>query len=57
VKRGSAAELRPAWDKARLGAPGLGGCETSGLFEHPARCSPVIPDVRTINLPPCHNSF
>ena len=25
-----------AWDKARLGAPGLGGFEKSGLFEHPA---------------------
>ena len=24
-----------AWEKARLGAPGLGG-EKSGLFEHPA---------------------
>ena len=24
-----------AWVKARLGAPGLGGFEKSGLFEHP----------------------
>src|SRR5437870_1177337 len=28
-----------------------------GLFEHPARCSPVVLDVRTIEFPPCHNSF
>ncbi len=24
------------WNKARLGAPGLGGFEKSGFFEHPA---------------------
>ena len=29
----------------------------SGLFEHPARGSPVVLDVRAIEFPPCHNSF
>jgi hypothetical protein len=28
-----------------------------GLFEHPARCSPVALDVRAIEFLPCHNSF
>ena len=31
--------------------------EKSGLFEHPARGSPVVLDVQTIEFPPCHNSF
>jgi hypothetical protein len=31
--------------------------EKSGLFEHPARCSPVVLDVRAIEFSPCHNSF
>ena len=31
--------------------------EKSGLFEHPARCSPGVLDVRTIEDPPCHNGF
>jgi hypothetical protein len=28
-----------------------------GLFEHPARGFSVVLDVRTIEFPPCHNSF
>src|SRR5437899_9816630 len=28
-----------------------------GLFEHPARCSPVVLAVRTIEFKPCHNCF
>jgi hypothetical protein len=28
-----------------------------GLFEHPARSSPVALDVWGIEFPPCHNSF
>jgi hypothetical protein len=31
--------------------------ETSGLFEYPARCFPIVLDVRAIVFPPCHNSF
>jgi len=31
--------------------------EKSGLFEHPAWCTPVALDVRAIEYPPCHNSF
>jgi len=31
--------------------------EKSGLFEHPARSSLVVLDVRAIEFPPCHNSF
>ena len=31
--------------------------EKSGLFEHPARGSPVGLDVRTNELPPHHNGF
>jgi hypothetical protein len=38
---------------ARRGRAG----EKVGLFEHPARCSPVVQGVRTIEFPPCHNSF
>ena len=29
----------------------------SKFFEHPARGSPVVLDVPTIEFPPCHNSF
>ena len=60
-----------AWVKARPGAKSLywqtqGGRvkyrqgwagEKSGLFEHSARGSPVVLDVRAIEFPPCHNSF
>ncbi len=31
--------------------------EKSGLFEHPARCSPVVPGMPATEFPPCHNSF
>ena len=31
--------------------------EKSGLFEHPVWCALVLLDVRTIEFPPCHNSF
>ena len=31
--------------------------EKSGLFEHPARGSPVVLDIRTIEFPLCRNSF
>ena len=31
--------------------------EKSGLFEHPARGSPVVLDVQTIEFQQCHNSF
>ena len=34
-KESEGLSLRPAWEKARLGAPGWAG-ETSGLFEHSA---------------------
>ena len=28
-----------------------------GLFEHPARCYPVVLDVQAIEFPACYNSF
>src|SRR5207249_7456647 len=28
-----------------------------GLFEQPARCSPVVPHVRTVEVLACHNSI
>jgi hypothetical protein len=31
--------------------------EKSGLFEHPARGSSDVLDVRAIEFPLCHNSF
>ena len=31
--------------------------EEDGLFEHPARGSPVVLDVQTIEFQQCHNSF
>ena len=31
--------------------------DKDGLFEHPARGSPVALDARAIEFPPCHNSF
>jgi hypothetical protein len=31
--------------------------DEAGLFEHPARGAPAVLDVRTIEVPPCHNSF
>ena len=32
-----------AWGKERLGAPGLGGFEKSGHFEHPVVISDTVP--------------
>jgi len=46
-----------AWGKARLGRARVWAGEKSGLFEHPVWCAPVLLDVRTIEFPPCHNSF
>ena len=31
--------------------------EKSGLFEHPAWCSPIVPDVRTIEVLACQHDF
>ena len=31
--------------------------EKSGLFEHPAWCTPGIPDVQTSEVQPCPQSF
>jgi hypothetical protein len=38
---------------ARQGRAG----EKSGLFEHPARCSPVVPDLRTGEVLACLHGF
>jgi hypothetical protein len=51
----SLAAALPA-DRRVLARRGWAG-EKSGLFEHPARGSPVVLDVRAIEFPPCHNSF
>ena len=46
-----------AWAKARLGrARGWAG-EKSGLFEHPAGCVSLIPDMQAIEVPLGSYSF
>jgi hypothetical protein len=40
----------------RLASP-LAAALLDGLFEHPARCSLVIPDVQTTEFQQCHKSF
>ena len=56
MKRGSAEELRTCLGKAVSARQGW-VVEKSGLFEHPARCSPVVLDERAIEFSPCHNSL
>jgi hypothetical protein len=41
----------------RLFASSLAAASLNGLFEHPARCSPVALDAQAIEFSPCHNSF
>ena len=50
---GAAALLGKRRVSARQGWAG----EKPGLFEHPARCSPVVLDERDIEFSPCHNSL
>jgi hypothetical protein len=38
-------------------ASSLSAALLDGIFEHPARCSSVVLDVRAIEFSPCHNSF
>ena len=37
-------------------ASSLAAALLDNLFEHPAWCPPVVLGVRTIEIPPCHNS-
>jgi hypothetical protein len=38
-------------------ASSLAAALLDGLFEHPAWCTPVIPDVQTSEIPACPQSF
>jgi hypothetical protein len=38
-------------------ASSLAAALLDGLFEHPAWCTPVIPDVQTSEIPMCPQSF
>jgi hypothetical protein len=54
---GVLASLRGSTYRSVRLASSLAAALLDGLFEHPARCSPVVLDVRAIEFPPCYNSF
>jgi hypothetical protein len=54
---GVLASLRSSTYRSVRLASLLAAALLDGLFEHPVRGSPVVLDVRTIEFPPCHNSF
>jgi hypothetical protein len=54
---GVLASLRGSTYRSVRLASSLAAALLDGLFEHPARCSPVVLDLRAIELPPCGNSF
>ena len=54
---GVLASLRGSTYRSVRLASSLAAALLDGLFEHPARCSPVVLDVRAMEFPPCHNSF
>ena len=51
------ASLRSSTYRSVRLASSLAAALLNGLFEHPACGSPDVLDVRTIEFPPCHNSF
>jgi hypothetical protein len=54
---GVLASLRGSTYRSVRLASSLAAALLDDLFEHPARCSPVVLDVQTIKFLPCHNSF
>jgi len=54
---GVLASLRGSTCRSVRLATSLAVALLDGLFEHPARGSPAVLDVRTIEFPPCRNSF
>jgi hypothetical protein len=54
---GVLASLRGSTYRSVRLASSLAAALLDGLFEHPARGSLVVLDVRAIEFPPCHNSF
>jgi hypothetical protein len=54
---GVLASLRSSTYRGVRLASSLAAALLNGLFEHPARCSPIVLDIRAFEFPPCHNSF
>ncbi len=54
---GVLASLRSSTYRSVCLVSSLAAALLDGLCEHPARGFSVVLDVRTIEFPPCHNSF
>ena len=54
---GVLASLRGSTYRSVRLASSLAAALLDSLFEHPARCTPVIPDVQISEIPACRQSF